>query len=1568
MFEAEGLNSHLESSPTISSSALILAEWNMNSPDNIKVVGNYRHRGQVTSAWELGPALPSVDVLSSNYTTTVSDIENGRPYRIYAATGTLQSISSMTGATPTMYSGYADFFGGLSESKISGVATMNGTYSTASGYVTVTRAGHGLSESQAVTATFTSGGATSGSFVISSVTANTFKFPIGTMSALSGNVTITFTPRLRVFKKFANVLPDTFDLFDKANAYTDATDADVEIEGPYDSSGEPRIFLSSKEKTKLLYSLDDCFKPHRPRSGINYMSFIARKRFFDGRNNTSERPRYYMGSYGCPFKYWTSYRTEAGKTYGLSKARNSAGVSFIDDVAPFVVYEEKVPANKIVIKMQTHVGTEDKGDIRTPAGVISDPLYGHSNSCTPNAWDIQVLVGSSWVTVKSFHESSTRTDGSPVIDSSGYVELFYGLSIPEKYTDTDYVAELPNISLLPKKALQGEYYLVVADDQSLGSVYIWWDGAWEYFTPEYSWQLVENYDPTRRRFVPDLTDPSRYTLTGSSQYRDFQYVDGLRVVVKTMNRPGVPFDLIELSPRLVVDVTERTLSLSATKSIGYVDETALPVGGLEAGTGEIELFDDDLAFNENNSESIVSDHITDNIAFSIYDVVKDVDSENGNQAFFIPVKTMYTESVAPSYQNQGTVSWRLRDMFYYFESQPAPAVSLNNVSLSVAVTMLLDHIGFSNYTFKRTATSKEPILPNFFVSPDQNVAEVLEKLAVATQTAMFFDEYNNFVVMYRDYMLPHETARDTDIVFSGDSSSSNIVDISSQEKKIFNSGTISYTERYVQRSVGSLRQANFVNNDQNWIYLPALLWEVSGTDSIRTVNSKTEQQSSYALSAMPLKSDLSSALPRVSGGTVINNTMDFGENVYWLARNQGYLYANGEIIRFDAIEYSVTMGGTTKAVWISNNSEYQEYMGRLSFNGKMFPTGLVRIYAEPFYHSNGSMVNGAVKSHGRGSFNTEVTEHFAGAPSEWTSDSSTYGVKTASSYIFDGTTLPASTLGKSETYASDQAISRATSKSSIIKNFLRDIQYSESQIAGMTTTRAGTIQSSALSVRGPRPGMFTSTTTARDFLSLSAKKLENSYRHFGTRMRIIGKIEASSDNEQDPLGGYPVTASNGSTQILKGGSGGIFFGVNSDTLNGYYLELIALTNASVDALSGDDDSAVAHNVLFYKLAKQDGGAKAMLPIKLWGGTTNVVVDDGTFVGQGRNSTEDISTVNDISIEWAPRGNGRRFFVYLNDKEIAVVDDEAPLPMGDTAGVFVRGSSYCMFENFFAITRNVSDYGDFTVVANGSASEAFGADKVTANQLNKYALSGIVRKSFLSGVGVGTPNTYRMYYEEFGTIMREASYFDIRYDKAYPALWSQVSPTFNNVQGYTVSGYTADAYGAKFLVFNATDKALSLDETTGNYLRIQGVAFTQDTTYDLTMDDYLNLISDTSNVNDPYSLSISTTKSKDIFKDIRINRTKYGKKEFSLSSDYIQTQADARNLMGWLVDKSIRPRLQVGLEIFHNPTVQLGDIFSIQYTIDGVDKIAPADKQFVVYNIEYSYEDSGPKMVVYGSEI
>jgi hypothetical protein len=74
-------------------------------------------------------------------------------------------------------------------------------------------------------------------------------------------------------------------------------------------------------------------------------------------------------------------------------------------------------------------------------------------------------------------------------------------------------------------------------------------------------------------------------------------------------------------------------------------------------------------------------------------------------------------------------------------------------------------------------------------------------------------------------------------------------------------------------------------------------------------------------------------------------------------------------------------------------------------------------------------------------------------------------------------------------------------------------------------------------------------------------------------------------------------------------------------------------------------------------------------------------------------------------------------------------------------------------------------------------------------------------------------------------------------------------------------------------------------------------------------------------------------------------------------------------MGWMINKMLRPRKNIGVKIFSNPTIQLGDLINIQYKDSaGTDIIASEEKRFVVYHMEYAKNYDGSEMTVYMSEV
>ena len=1346
----------------------------------------------------------------------------------------------------------------------------------------------------------------------------------------------------------------------------------------------------------------------------------------------------------------------AGATALVTSTQNLVrGISYrsgsdflIDDAVPFVVYSSAVPANRLVVKMQTKVGDIDLGPyVDVDGNEFEDPFYdkvGNRVKAVPSDWTIELLnADNEWVPAYHF---DPEADAPFDIPTHGQVELSYGLNVPATTTNITNLRDIfliagkvASTAALPIAAPEGYAYLVT-EVGGPGTFHVAYEvdgqfAGFDTFDAVYEWQVRSEEVPTNTTsFVKDFTNPDSYTQGSETIYRDFQFIKGIRLAVKSMTVEDATFDLIEMSPRLAADITDMTTKVSVTKHASDLGSSGMPVGQLLASTGSIQLFDYDQSFNKNNPNSIVAALSTKNLQIKIYESI----FPGNGTVYSIPIKTLYADGFPETNNQDRSVSIKLRDLFFYFESMKAPEILIPNCSLSMAISCLMDSIGFSNYTFKRPdAETKEAIIPYFFVGPDTTVAQALQDLAVSTQTAMFLDEYNNLVLMSKEYMMPKdETVRPTDFTFIGDSSGlANILQIQSINDDIYNDGKISYESKYIQRSYSSLAQANYLDSDKTWVYKPVLLWEVSPGENTKSWNDESGKQSSYTLAAIPLSSDLTKNLPTVVNGVVVNNTMDLGEAVYWLSRYNGYFYSNGEIIRFDAVQYAIpassfrsqvsavngskvltitddtiskfsvgqrvyassestglTLQNDTKVVsvnvakktvtlssnsletgtgyivaedpsnvWISSVEDYQKYFSNIPFGGKIYPTGLVRIYCEPFYDAEtNTLKEGKVAKHGRGQFGTARTSHFAGLSGHWTDTDNQRIIYMSHSYMFNGGTVPATYQNvKSGVLTADRAkqIKKATTNG-VIKNYLSARSMKEAESNKRDSVIPGTIQSSALVIDGPT---YPSGFNPQSFVQYVYKPLEDRFAHFTTRMRIIGSMEDERSKTQTPVGNTPYYTVDG--RNIGGSSGGIGIWVDPSTNCGYYFEIVALTDTEVNAYNAN---AQAINTMFFYKIQADASGNA-IPIVLWSGLAPIICDDGRFTGQGVQANEKNPTVYDISIEIGKNSSGQHFNLYLNDRMVGTAVDKDPLKKKGNIALFVRGSSRVMFENVSAIGENYST-GSATNL-NTPVSDAFGIkNQATSLASRKFAMSGAIKQTVLDGITRANEPKYNVYFEEFGTIMRECAYFNVKYDKAYPALSAKISPTFNNNQGYAVSGFTANAFGAEFLVFNTTDTVLSLDSGSGNYLRIQGVTFTQNSRHDLTVDEFF---SDKGDLTDPdyRSGKVYNEKYSESYEDIKKNRLTYGKKAFTINAPYIQSQDAANDMMQWLSGKIMKPRKAVGMEVLSMPHIQLGDIVEISYNKDGIGQVSEESSgRYVIYSIEYNRDNNGPGMNIFLSEV
>lgn len=1489
----------------------------------------------------------------------------------------------------------------------------------------------------------------------------------------------------------ANTAPDTTwnanenEATAATNEWYGYTDYDVVIDGGYtDEALTPVTFRTSKERQKSLMSLEDCFSRFRPRSGINKLRFFGKNKKIiplTSNNDTFLNPRYYAASKDDKFKYWSSYRTQNNVEYGISLDYiNAPGV--IHDTAPFVIYKNLIPTNKVVIKVQTNVSNNNSLPTAN-----ADPFFSGSTpnyKSTPKIWKVQKYNGTAWVDMYT-----TTTD---VFTEDGYFQLSYGITNQELTSSDPLVGIYKNnysligtlsstaaLPLIQEPKRKGQAYLVKSSNTDKGTLYIY-NGQvsdttltnYHAIVPTYGWYKSEEAITNSQLFVTELDKTIAPSFVESSVtiYREFEYIKGLRILVTSMLNTNTVFDLIELSPRLEVDITDNVSSFSLKKFASDLGVSNLPVGQLLASTGEIAMFDNNQVLNKNNLNSLlnISSTITlinKSLQLKFYEIVSNVPTEfailstspqptgttnititteaphgiiqgdtvvisgvspngyNGTwtaqasttgsnlvvnigsnpgnittvgtaiksnptyKDFYVPVKTMYSDGFPQYSDATRDVSMSLRDMTFYFESFLAPEILLRNASVSFIVATLLDSIGFSNYKFLRGDKS-DAVIPFFMVAPDKNIMQALQELAIATQSTMFFDEVNNFIIMSKEYLVPQSTSvRNKDITLYGIDSGprkANILEINSESNDIYNDGKIVYYNRYIQKQPNDLQSLSRLDKNQVFEYQRSVLWSLEASEqNLQSKNEEDVTQTAYPLTAIPLANTLSTSPPEVVAGTpnpvIINNVIKFGDGVYWMGRYAGYFYSNGEIIKYDAIEYSYGSADSTNTVWITSNEEYQYYFSKINKGDKMYKTGNVRIYAEPLYENDGKYKIGPVSKHGRGQFGTTVATHTVddGTTEQWWEKAQNV-VATNPQKLFKGKDSIATITANKSNIAS-----KSITTSTKIKNFLGRQTYS---LKSKTKIASDSIQSSGLILTGPT---FLEPENEMGSIGYVKKYLasEIDYDTYGARIRLFG--DATTDPDLVSLGSsYPAyelgsnlkfnndngTYVSGPSKI-SGKSGGMAILTNTAG-EGYYYEIVALDYTRPEVIK---TSSKINTLFFYKLKKDANGI--LIPTILYEEFRNILVDTGKFSAKVLK-TQETDSVYDIGISVSKTSTSSWVFsLYLDNEQIKIVEDKEPVNSGiaETISLFVRGSSQVMFENTYAMRRFLTK-NEMTILSNKNLTEAerekqtksfansanvFDDTKVSGISGSKYTLSPLVQTGFLSKLSTSSIPENQIFYEEFGSIMRECAYFNVKFDKTYPALTSLMSPVPASLGGYVVAGYNSTPYRAEFLLFNTSDFVLDLGANK-DYLdnvSITGVTFTQEAARDLTVDEFLTNKSNYTN-----QVNYNPVEYKNKYTDIKNNRLLYGSKSFVIDSPYIQTADLAQNLMSFVINRISKPRKVAAVRVFGMPIIQLGDIVSFLYDTNKILPNTVSGNNFVVYASEYQREETGPSTLLYLSEV
>ena len=233
------------------------------------------------------------------------------------------------------------------------------------------------------------------------------------------------------------------------------------------------------------------------------------------------------------------------------------------------------------------------------------------------------------------------------------------------------------------------------------------------------------------------------------------------------NNIPMSLELIEISPRLEVDVTSYASSFNIQSSIGDSTLFGLPMGTMVAGAGSVDLSNEDGQFL---FTSILSANkmLNEDVKFSFYQKVylPPEYSPGGGETFNIPLGVLYSNKW--NIGNDYSISVNLEDGMKFLRQLSAPDIIIpSRAALSAIILMILDNVGITGYEFKTSSNlrnrdgelndvilkEEDTILKNFFCKKEQTVAEVLEQLAIATQCAIFYDVSGKLNVLTKERLM-----------------------------------------------------------------------------------------------------------------------------------------------------------------------------------------------------------------------------------------------------------------------------------------------------------------------------------------------------------------------------------------------------------------------------------------------------------------------------------------------------------------------------------------------------------------------------------------------------------------------------------------------------------------------------------------------------------------------------------------------------------------------------------------------------------------------------------------------
>ncbi len=411
---------------------------------------------------------------------------------------------------------------------------------------------------------------------------------------------------------------------------------------------------------------------------------------------------------------------------GILKVENNPPVSTLD------ADEDNFPINTIVEAQ------------RPSKGIIKARTSPANAQTTPGPWRRRTNVtGDEGFTTASYTDSPNATRYYTTGPASGYKYW----SSPKPST-TNQIS--PNAFSIPNL----QPYVIYKKGMRTNKIVVGLENSWARPT-DYDIQVTQNAGATwstiGSNLIPDKDGRVIiYRQLGGnwSQRKNLSSlttINGVRLVVRGMSAAGAYFNLIELGARLELDMSPYVVEYDVSMEMSDANFLT-PLGKASSNTASVTLSNVNGLFNNENPASIFYGLVDKNILVTC-DLEYDL-TEVGGTYERVREFTMYVDQWSGVSDLELTAE--CKDSSKFLQEQKVPQVLLQNITVGEAIWRVCDSVGFGDFYYSRKDADPVSSIEYFWTEKEDTVWDTIQSLAEATQTAVYFDEFDQLQIKTRE--------------------------------------------------------------------------------------------------------------------------------------------------------------------------------------------------------------------------------------------------------------------------------------------------------------------------------------------------------------------------------------------------------------------------------------------------------------------------------------------------------------------------------------------------------------------------------------------------------------------------------------------------------------------------------------------------------------------------------------------------------------------------------------------------------------------------------------------------